>query len=670
MTFTIPPERPPTRLGPRSCAATGFIVFLDAGSTGTRVHVFGYERPAAGRKGGGPQQAYARIHLPEPKLKVEPGLSHYATDPAGAAVSLRPLLDFARQHVPPAARRAAPVRLMATAGLRLLPGGAVAAVLDACRAELAASEFSFQPEWAEVISGRSEGLFAWAAANYAGGALEAAAVAAAVARRGPRDWSRFSGLLELGGASAQITYLLAEREPAAQAQLELDPEQAAAAQRRAEDGRGGGGGGLSPREDSEADAAGWRAPRTQKRAERRRKRHMALQLPGVAKRLFTHSYLGYGFDVLEARLAEAVRREAGGGGATDPCLPKGYASEDGRQGAGDWRACQRRVAAAMDAAACERAAAAGSGDAVASGGGGGGGGGCPEFPESLPPLPPTLLAIENFYYTAAALSLPAKADLRALEAAAAEFCARPWPDTLAGWAATGEALGPAARAAHAGQQAFLWRYCFGSALVWTLLHDVLRVPPSQALVFTNSLPRGDGAEVGLDWALGAAVCTLMECTAPGGGGGGGEGGGGREGGAAPGAAARRAALAAVLVAAALALAALAWRRARGGAGGGGSAGGGGAPSGGGRARRYSGSGGGGASGGGGGRASPGPGGARPRSPRKGGMPRSRTPSVNGLRRLSGGAPSGARRPGDAGGSLAGGDLTSTCHRFRPKSGAI
>lgn len=62
----------------------------------------------------------------------------------------------------------------------------------------------------------------------------------------------------------------------------------------------------------------------------------------MSKRLFTHSFLGYGFDVLEARLAaqalaaEAVGGDGGhfgrdsssGGGsggtaAADPCLPKG-----------------------------------------------------------------------------------------------------------------------------------------------------------------------------------------------------------------------------------------------------------------------------------------------------------------------------------------------------------
>jgi hypothetical protein len=38
---------------------------------------------------------YAAIHLPEAKLKVEPGLSSYAADPAAGASSLVELLEFA-----------------------------------------------------------------------------------------------------------------------------------------------------------------------------------------------------------------------------------------------------------------------------------------------------------------------------------------------------------------------------------------------------------------------------------------------------------------------------------------------------------------------------------------------------------------------------------------------
>jgi apyrase len=137
---------------------------LDAGSTGTRVHVFSYAVD--------PRSSYATLQLPEPKLKVEPGLSSYAADAAGAGASLQPLLEFAGQHVPAQQQAQTPVYLMATAGLRLLPSTAADAILNQCRGKLLASSFLFKPEWASIISGTSEGLYAWVAANYAAGNLQ------------------------------------------------------------------------------------------------------------------------------------------------------------------------------------------------------------------------------------------------------------------------------------------------------------------------------------------------------------------------------------------------------------------------------------------------------------------------------------------------------------------
>lgn len=240
-------------LSPTQNPSSGHIIFLDAGSTGTRVHVFRYEAPrqrastapAHAAHSTTPSHAYARIHLPEPKLKVEPGLSHFANDPASAAASIRPLIEFARSHVPAPQRASTPVRLMATAGLRLLPPGAAAAILGSCRRELLRSGFEFRDEWAEVISGRVEGLFAWAAANYAGGALEEAARQSAVARKSPRDWSQFAGLLELGGASAQVTFLMLDQEREQQQAEEQEEEEEEAEVDTGAAGDGGSRGGGS-----------------------------------------------------------------------------------------------------------------------------------------------------------------------------------------------------------------------------------------------------------------------------------------------------------------------------------------------------------------------------------------------------------------------------------------
>lgn len=65
-----------------------------------------------------------------------------------------------------------PVLLLATAGLRLLAPEQAEAVLNVCRVELAASGLLFRQQWASIISGEAEGMYAWVAANYASGALQ------------------------------------------------------------------------------------------------------------------------------------------------------------------------------------------------------------------------------------------------------------------------------------------------------------------------------------------------------------------------------------------------------------------------------------------------------------------------------------------------------------------
>jgi apyrase len=107
-----------------------------------------------------------------------------------------------------------------------------------------------------------------------------------------------------------------------------------------------------------------------------------------------------------------------------------------------------------------------------------------------------LLAIENFAYTARALALPEQASIGEFSSAARRFCSKPWPQTLQDHSSEPQ------------QQRYLWRYCFGSAFAWTLLHDVLHLGEGQVVQFANTLTSSEGVEVGLDWALGAAVLQL------------------------------------------------------------------------------------------------------------------------------------------------------------------
>eukprot|EP00882_Tetradesmus_deserticola_P006244 GHRQ01006570.1.p1 GENE.GHRQ01006570.1~~GHRQ01006570.1.p1 ORF type:complete len:168 (+),score=39.51 GHRQ01006570.1:3-506(+) len=114
----------------------------------------------------------------------------------------------------------------------------------------------------------------------------------------------------------------------------------------------------------------------------------------------------------------------------------------------------------------------------------------------MPRLAGQLLATENFAYTARALALPEYTSIGEFALAARRFCSKPWPQTLQDHSSEPQ------------QQRYLWRYCFGSAFAWTLLHDVLHLGEGQVVQFANTLEFTRGVGVGLDWALGAAVLQL------------------------------------------------------------------------------------------------------------------------------------------------------------------
>jgi apyrase len=85
-------------------------------------------------------------------VRVSPGLSSFAAEPARAGKSLQPLIDLAREKVRGAAAETE-VRLMATAGLRLLDERTQEAIMASCRDALRASGFRFEDAWAKVIRG-------------------------------------------------------------------------------------------------------------------------------------------------------------------------------------------------------------------------------------------------------------------------------------------------------------------------------------------------------------------------------------------------------------------------------------------------------------------------------------------------------------------------------------
>ncbi|KAF8062083.1 APY2 [Scenedesmus sp. PABB004] len=166
-------------------AAFAYSIVLDAGSTGSRIHVFKFRRDGAA------------LHLLSDGFhQLKPGLSAFAGDPAKAAESLRPLMAEALAAVPPEQQASTGLSLKATAGLRLLPGRQADDILAAVRTFLRGYPFKIGSDSSvEVMDGAHEGAFAWLTLNYLLGRLGRGAEGTVAA-------------IDLGGGSVQEAFAL------------------------------------------------------------------------------------------------------------------------------------------------------------------------------------------------------------------------------------------------------------------------------------------------------------------------------------------------------------------------------------------------------------------------------------------------------------------------------
>ena len=171
-------RRHPSLIPCDSKYAKVYDVVIDAGSTGSRVHIFQFEHAKDGI-----------LLLSERYRRVEPGLSSYASYPEGVRTSLNHLLELAVEAVPASHYACTAVTLRATAGLRLLPEHQQNAVLEVAAETL--SKSPFRSRGASIISGAQEGVYGWLTVNYLLGILDAEATAMTI---------------DMGGASTQVVF--------------------------------------------------------------------------------------------------------------------------------------------------------------------------------------------------------------------------------------------------------------------------------------------------------------------------------------------------------------------------------------------------------------------------------------------------------------------------------
>ncbi|GAO49545.1 hypothetical protein G7K_3694-t1 [Saitoella complicata NRRL Y-17804] len=255
-------------------------VVFDAGSSGTRVQVYSWLDPTAARAKAD-EVALAQLPRVEKgdrkgkkwQLKVHPGISTFAQNPAEVGTHLAPLLEHALSLIPPSKISETPIFLLATAGMRLLTPEQQSAILAETCAYTRAHTSFLLPDCSshiQVIPGEVEALYGWLTINYLLDTLSTPPT--------PQNQHPTYGFLDMGGASAQIAFAPNATE--------------------------------AERHDDDLYLVRLRT------------------VGGVGRewRVFVSTWLGFGANEARRRHLEAVvgsSKNKGGGTYADPCLPPG-----------------------------------------------------------------------------------------------------------------------------------------------------------------------------------------------------------------------------------------------------------------------------------------------------------------------------------------------------------
>src|SRR3990167_2918578 len=160
-----------------------YAIIVDAGSSGSRLHIFEYNNTAK------------RVPVIKDIFSeaTKPGLSSFAEHPEDASSSLKKLLDDAtqalqQQQINP---HAVTINILATAGMRLLPEYKQTAIYTNVINYLK-NNYAFIIGEVTTINGKTEGLYGWLDINYLLGNFA--------------THQATMGSLDMGGASTQIAF--------------------------------------------------------------------------------------------------------------------------------------------------------------------------------------------------------------------------------------------------------------------------------------------------------------------------------------------------------------------------------------------------------------------------------------------------------------------------------
>ncbi len=159
-----------------NCQQHQCLAIVDAGSTGSRLHIYAYDR----------DKTNSPIHITELwSKKISPGFATLEPNQTEVAAYLTQL--FSESPI-----KNIPVYFYATAGMRLLPQGKQQRLYVFLQ-----NWFNEQPQWqlltAKTITGTEEGLFGWLATAYLLGEFSSTKKTSL-------------GVMDMGGASVQVIF--------------------------------------------------------------------------------------------------------------------------------------------------------------------------------------------------------------------------------------------------------------------------------------------------------------------------------------------------------------------------------------------------------------------------------------------------------------------------------
>jgi apyrase len=165
-------------------------IVVDAGSSGSRVHVFRWPRQS-------PETELMSIETVH-QQKFKPSLDELEDDEAGLKKNVQSMVEAAKTKVPAESQCRTSIYFFATAGMRLVKedkANKLFALVDDWLSGKSFSPFRYDQGFgARILSGEEEGAFMWITVNSLLGIFD------------PGNTKSSIGILELGGASTQIAF--------------------------------------------------------------------------------------------------------------------------------------------------------------------------------------------------------------------------------------------------------------------------------------------------------------------------------------------------------------------------------------------------------------------------------------------------------------------------------